>query len=62
MTREMKPHSFKVPVPVAGAYAGMFFDVGALADFSASVLAANGIQFFSTGAVEARGMLKQRGR
>ena len=38
----------------------MSSDVGSLADVTASALAADHIQFFSTSAAEAKGMYKQR--
>ena len=49
-----------MPVPVIGAFAEMSSDVDALADVIVSALAADYIQFFSTSAVEAKGMYKQR--
>ena len=60
MTKEMKSCGSRVPVPVIGAVAEMPSDVGALADVTASALAADHIQFFSTSAAEAKGMCKQR--
>ena len=45
-----------------GAFAEVSSDVGALADVTASAPAAYLIQFFSTSAVEAEGMYKQRTR
>ena len=49
-------------VPVIGAFAEMSSDVVALVDVTASVLSADHIQFFSTSAVEAKGIYKQRVR
>ena len=49
----------RVPVPIAGAIAGVLSDVDVLAGVTAMALAAH-IQFFSTSAVEAGGMYKQR--
>ena len=49
-----------VLAPVIGAFAEMPSDVDALTDVTASALAADHIQFFSTSAVEAKGMYKQR--
>ena len=43
-----------------GAFAEMSSDVGALADVTATALAAGNIQFLSISAVEARGMYKRR--
>ena len=52
MTREMKPCGSRVVVPVVGAFADMSSDVDALADITASALAADLIQFFSTSSVD----------
>jgi hypothetical protein len=60
MTRGIKSRGSSVPVSVVCAFAEMSSDVGALADVIASALAADHIQFFSTGAMEAKGMYKQR--
>ena len=60
MTMEIKSCGSRVPVPVVGAFAEMASDVGALADVTASALAADHIQFFSTSAAEAKGVYKQR--
>ena len=60
MTKEVKPYCPRVLVPAIGAFAEMSSDVDALADVTASALAADHIQFFSTSAVEAKGMYKQR--
>ena len=60
MTRDMKSYGPGVPVPVISAFAEMPSDVEALTDVTASALAAYHIQFFSTSAVEAKGMCKQR--
>ena len=60
ITKEMKLCGSRVLVPVIGAFAEVSSDVDALADVTASALAADHIQFFSTSAVEAKGMCKQR--
>ena len=60
MTREMKPHGPRVPVPVIGAFAEMSSDVNALADVIAPALAADHIHFFSTSALGAKDVYKQR--
>ena len=60
MTKDMKSHGSRVPVPVIGAFAGMSSDVEALADVTAPALAADHIQFFSTSALKAKGIYKQR--
>ncbi len=49
-------------VPVIGAFAEMSSEEEALADVTVSALAADHIQFFSTSAVEAKGMYEQRTR
>ena len=59
-TAKMKPFGFRVLARVVGAFAKMPSDVGAPAGDIASALAADHTQFFSTGAVEAKGMFKQR--
>ena len=56
MTRDMKSHGPGVPVPVISAFAEMSPDEGTHADVTASALTANHIQFFSTSAVEAKGI------
>ena len=58
-TAKMKPFGFRVLARVVGAFAKMPSDVGAPAGDIASALAADHTQFFSTGAVEAKGMHKQ---
>ena len=60
MTKKMKSYGSRVLVPVIAAFAEMSSDVEALADVTASALAADHIQFFSTSAEEAKGMYKQR--
>ena len=60
MTKEVKPYCPRVLVPAIGAFAEMSSDVDALADATASALAADHIQFLSTSAVEAKGVYKQR--
>ena len=60
MTRETGSCGSRVLFPVVGAFAEMSSDVNALADAITSALAANQIQFFSTSAVEAGAMCKQR--
>ena len=60
MTKGMKPCGSRLLVPVIGTFAEMSSDVDALADATASALAADHIQFFSTSAAEAKGMYKQR--
>ena len=62
MTKEVKSCGSGVPVPVIGAFAEMSSDVDAPAGVIASGLAARHTQFFSTSAVEAKGMYKQRNR
>ena len=60
MTKEMKSYGSKAPVSVIGAFSGVSSDLDALAGVIASALADEQIQFFSTSAVEAKGMCKQR--
>ena len=60
MAKEVKSYGSRVLVPVIGAFAEMSSDVKALADDTASALAAGHIQYFSTSAVEAKGICKQR--
>ena len=60
MTWKMKPYGPRMLAPVASAFTGMSSDVVALADVTASTLAADHIQVFSTSAVEANGIYKQR--
>ena len=62
MAKEVKSYGSKVSVPVIGAFAEMSSDVEALADVTASALAADHIQLFSTSAVEAKGVYEQRTR
>ena len=59
MAKEMRSCGSRVLVPAVGAFAEMPSDVEALAGVIASALAAGHIQFFSTSAVEAKGMYKQ---
>ena len=59
MTKEVKSYGPRILVPVIGAFAEMWH-VEALADVTASALAADHIQFFPTSSAEARGMYKQR--
>ena len=56
----MKWCGSRVLVPIIGAFAEMPSDVDALTDVTASALAADHIQFFSTSAAEAKGMYKKR--
>ena len=60
MTKGMGPCGPGVPVHVAGAFAEMSSDVGALAGVIAPALAADHTQFFANGAVGSGGMYKQR--
>ena len=62
MTSEVKSCGFRVFVPVAGAFAEMSSDAGALAGAIAPALAADHTQFFSTSAAEAKRVHKQHNR
>ena len=59
MTKETGPCGSQVLVPVICAFAEMPSDVHALAGVIAPALVADHTRFFSTGAVEAKGMYKQ---
>ena len=54
MTKEIKPCGSRMLASVIGAFAEMSSDVEALADATASALAADHIQFISTSAAEAK--------
>ena len=62
MTKEMVPCGSMVSVPVASALAGTPSGVDDFANVTAPALAADHTQFFSTGAMGARGVFKQRTR
>ena len=60
MAMDVKSYGSRVPVPVTGAFAEMSSDVDALADVIAPALAADHIHFFSTSALGAKDVYKQR--
>ena len=60
MNKEVEWHGSRVPVAVIAAFPDMSSDMEALAGATAPALAADHIQFFSTSAVEAKGIYKQR--
>ena len=56
MTKGVKSYGPGLLVPVIGAFAEIYSDADALADVTASALAADHTQFFSTSAAEAKGI------